>query len=118
MSGSYPIWPFSCPRAWVRNPKPSLIRSNVEDGYPKVRRRFTKAWDEYQAQWMMDWLDEPNVMAFFTQDCQDGASPFYIDDPYTHQQILVRWKEPPTISGSADTKPVIQVSGTLERVFS
>jgi len=118
MSGSYPIWPFSCPRSWSRSPKPSLIRSNVEDGYPKVRRRFTKAWDEYQVQWLLDWVDETAIYDFFTTDCQDGSSPFYIEEPYNHQQILVRWKEPPTISGSADTKPVIQVSGTLERVFS
>lgn len=118
MSGSYPIWPFDCPRSWTRMPKPSLVRSAVDDGYPKVRRRFTKSWDEYEATWVLNWADEPAIIAFFTTDCQDGSSPFYINDPYTGQQILVRWKEPPNVSGSVDTKPTVQVSATLERVFS
>lgn len=90
----------------------------MEDGYSKVRRRFTKSWDEYDVQWLVDWDQESAVVSFFSQDCQDGATPFYVEDPYTKQQVLVRWREPPTISGSADTKPVIQVSGMLERVFS
>jgi hypothetical protein len=118
MSTAYSTWPFSCPRAWTRTPKPSLVRSTIEDGYPKVRRRFTKAWDEYQAEWTLNWLDEQALMDFFTIDCQDGAYPFYIENPYTEQQILVRWKEPPVINGTVDTKPVIRVQGTLERVFS
>lgn len=114
----YPVWPFACPRSWIRTPKPSLVRSSVEDGYPKVRRRFTKAWDEYQAEWTLMWEQEAAVAVFFAQDCQDGASPFYINDPYTGVQIIVRWKEPPTVRGSVDSKPTISVSGTLERVFS
>lgn len=118
MSGSYSTWPFSCPRSWVRMPKPSLVRSSVEDGYPKVRRRFTKSWDEYQAEWLLDWGDEQALIDFFTTDCQDGAYPFYLENPYDEQPILVRWKEPPSVTGSADTKPVLRVTGTLERVFS
>lgn len=117
MSESYPIWPFTCPRSWVHNPKPSLVRSNVEDGYPKVRKRFTKSWAEYQVEWLLSWDEEPLMRTFFTDDCQDGSVPFYLEEPYGKTQILVRWKEPPTISGSADTKPVIQVRGTLEEVF-
>jgi hypothetical protein len=99
-------------------PKPSLVRSSVEDGYPKVRRRFTKSWDEYQAEWLLEWDQEQDLINFFTNDCQDGAYPFYLEDPYTEQPILVRWKEPPTVVGGVDSKPVIRVSGNLERVFS
>lgn len=114
----YSTWPFSCPRSWSRNPKPSLIRSTVEDGYPKVRRRFTKAWDEYQADWMITWAEEAAFMEFFSVDCQDGAYPFYMTEPLGGTQILVRWKEPPSIKGGIDSKPMIQISGSLERVFS
>jgi hypothetical protein len=66
----------------------------------------------------MDWEDEAAVLQFFNEDCLAGAQPFYVKNPYTEAQVLVRWKEPPAIAGSADTKPVIQVSGTLEEVFS
>lgn len=118
MSGSYPTWPFPCPRAWNRAPQPSLIRTQLEDGYPKVRRRFTKSWDVYQAEWVLAWGDEEALMTFFTQDCQDGSTPFYMKNPYSDEILLVRWKEPPSISGSVDTKPTIQVTGTLERMFS
>jgi hypothetical protein len=91
----------------------------VEDGYPKVRRRFTKSWDEYQAEWLINWGDEKALVDFFTVDCQDGSYPFYHPNPYdTAELVLMRWKEPPVVSGSVDTKPVVQVTGTLERVFS
>jgi hypothetical protein len=90
----------------------------MDDGYPKVRRRFTKSWDEYQADWLLKWTDEEAFMVFFSVDCQDGATPFYLNDPYTGKPILVRWKEPPSVSGNVDTKPTIQVRGVFERVFS
>lgn len=119
MSVAYSTWPFKCPRSWARAPKPSLIRSSVDEGYPKVRRRFTKSWDEYQAEWLIEWDQEDELMTFFTIDCQDGAYPFYMPNPYNEAElILVRWKEPPSTAGSVDSKPVIRVSGTLERVFS
>lgn len=118
MSVSYATWPFSCPVSWVETPVPSLLRSEVDDGYPKVRRRFTKAWVEIQASFYINWEDAQAWRDFFRLDCQDGSLPFYIEDPYTEEQRLVRWKEPPSSSGSADTKPVFQVSGTLEEVFS
>lgn len=119
MSGSYSTWPFSCPRAWSRTPQPSLVRSAVEDGYPKVRRRFTKSWDTYQAEWLLEWTQEQAFMTFFEQDCQDGSAPFYMPNPYNEtEMLLVRWKEPPAVAGSVDTKPSLRVTGNLERMFS
>lgn len=119
MSTSYSTWPFDCPRSWARTPQPSLIRSSVEDGYPKTRRRFTKSWDNYQAEWLIEWDQEQAVIDFFSIDCQDGSIPFYHPNPYNPtQMILVRWNEPPKISASVDSKPVVQVTGSLERVFS
>jgi hypothetical protein len=90
----------------------------VDDGYPKVRRRFTKTWTEIQVAWFIDWTDEAALLQFFDMDCQAGAQPFYVENPYTEALVLVRWKEPPTMSGSADTKPVIEVTGVLEEMFS
>jgi hypothetical protein len=90
----------------------------VDDGYPKVRRRFTKTWTEIQVQWLLNWEDEAAVLQFFENDCLAGAQPFYIENPYTEAMVLVRWKEPPVIAGSVDIKPVIQASATLEEVFS
>jgi hypothetical protein len=114
----YSTWPFTCPRSWTRNPKVSIVRSSVEDGYPKVRRRFTKGWDEYQVEWVLEWDQEQALIDFFTVDCQDGSTPFYLNDPYTGGQLIVRWKEPPVVRGNVDSKPTLQVTATLERVFS
>lgn len=111
-------WPFACPRSWAEQSKPNLIRSNIEEGYPKVRRRFTKAWAEIQVTFVLSWTEKAALDQFLSKDCQDGAQPFTIVDPFTNQTRLVRWKDLPDISASADTKPTMNVSGTLEVVFS
>jgi hypothetical protein len=110
-------WPFACPRSWQEQAKPILVRSDVENGFPKVRKRFTRSWAEIQVTWILPWVQKPAVDDFFRLDCQDGAQPFIVVDPFTGANRVVRFKEPPTIAASVDSKPMMQVSATLETVF-
>lgn len=118
MSGSYAAWRFTCPMSWQEVPKPSLIRSEVDDGYPKVRRRWTKTWREYQATWRIDWSLFDDFRTFYETDCGAGSQPFTMEHPVTGATITVRWKEPPTVGASVENKPVFDVSGTLEMMFA
>lgn len=110
-------WPFACPKTWTEKPKPSIIRSEVDDGFPKVRRRFTKSWKEIEVTFMLNWSYKDQFDNFFETDCAAGAEPFYLDDPYNGNQLKVRWKEAPVTSGSPDMKPYFTVSGTLEVIL-
>jgi hypothetical protein len=110
-------WPFACPRSWTEQSKPSLVRSTIDDGFPKVRRRFTRAWSEIQVTWILMWTDKDDLEYFFRVACADGAQPFTITDPITGVARRVRWKEPPSMAASVDTRPAMQVSATLETML-
>jgi hypothetical protein len=103
---------------WQEVPHPALIRSEVDDGYPKVRRRFTKTWREYQAKWRLGWEQFAAFNSFVETDCGAGAIPFTMPHPMTGVTILVRWKEPPTTMADTGSKPVFEISGNLEEMFS
>lgn len=118
MSGSYPVWPFGCPQSWQEQPKVAVIRSEIDDGYPKVRRRFTKTWHEYQSQWRLEWSQFSAFKTFFDVDSGAGSVPFRMKHPITGADILVRWKEPPQVRSDVSTKPTFDISATLEEVFS
>jgi hypothetical protein len=81
MSGSYAEWPFGCPQEWKETTNPALIRSSVEDGYPKVRRAYTKDWHQYEGRWPLLLSAVPAFRAFIDITCQGGALPFEMEDP-------------------------------------
>jgi hypothetical protein len=118
MSQTYSTWPFECPNSWQEKANPALVRSELDDGYPKVRRRFTKTWREYQVQWRLDVSKFQAFSNFVEVDCGAGSIPFYITHPITGSVITVRWKEPPQTSAGVDTLPTFDISGTLEMMFS
>jgi hypothetical protein len=115
---SYAVWPFACPASLQQASNPALVRSTVDDGYPKVRRRFTKTWRTFQVTWRLDWSEFDNFWNFHEVDCGAGSVPFYITHPMTQEQILVRWKDPPQTQADTSTKPIFAISGVLEEVFS
>jgi len=68
-------WPFRPPSTWQQVPVKPVIRSEVEDGYPKTRRRYTKVWYQYQTNFRLHWNDYDAFWTFWRVDCQGGASP-------------------------------------------
>jgi hypothetical protein len=115
---SYSTWQFDCPASLQETPNPALVRSSVDDGYPKVRRRFTKTWRTFTVSWRLEWSQYTNFWRFHEVDCGAGSIPFYLRHPITNQNLLVRWKEPPQTQADVTTKPVFLVTGTLEEVLA
>jgi hypothetical protein len=118
MSATHSPWPFGCPVSWQEVAVPALLRSEVQDGYPKVRRQFTKDWSKHEGRWRLPLSDVAALRTFVSVDCQGGAYPFRMADPLTGEDRLFRWVEPPAIAADVDSKPYVSVSGQLETVFS
>lgn len=118
MSGSYSTWPFACPTNWSEAAKPAIIRSDLQDGYPKVRRQFTKDWAVFEGRWSLPIAQAQALRDFYSVSCQAGALPFTMTDPLTGAARLFRWVEPPRLAAAVNTKPYMDVSGRLEEVFS
>lgn len=117
MSGAYSEWPFACPTTWQETPNRVTIRSEIEDGTPKTRRRFTKTWKNYQAAFRLPWADYDNFWSFYGVDAGAGSQPFYIKHPISGARILVRISSEPTSSGDVQNKPYFDVSLALEQQF-
>lgn len=118
MSGTYVDWPFRCPASWQETPVKPVIRSEIEDGYPKQRRRFTKFWYQYEADFRLPWTDHEAFWQFYENNCQGGTIPFKIEHPISGKELLVRFAGEPRVSGSVDVKPYFDVSLKLELQFS
>ena len=111
-------WPFRPPSTWQQVPVKPVIRSEVEDGYPKTRRRYTKVWYQYQTNFRLHWNDYDAFWTFWRVDCQGGASPFNIQHPITNETVLVRFAAEPEVSSSVDIKPWFDVSMRLDLQFA
>lgn len=118
MSGSYSAWPFGCPAEWQEAKVPALIRTDMQDGYPKVRRQFTKDWTQYEGRWLLPLASVAAFRSFLNLDCEGGARPFRMADPLTGEERLFRWVDPPRVTSNVDQKPYANFSGKLEEVFS
>jgi hypothetical protein len=119
MSGSYGAWPFGCPQEWRETTNPALIRTTMEDGYPKVRRAFTKDWHTFEGKWTIMASAIPSFRTFVDVVCQGGASPFTMEDPFVPATTRTfRFVEAPAIASDAHQMPTAVVTARLEEVFS
>lgn len=114
---SYTPWPFRPPASWQQTPVRPVIRSEIEDGQPKVRRRFTKIRYNYQASFRLHWSDHDRFWQFYEIDCAAGAVPFKIKHPITDEELTVRFATEPQIDGSTNIKPWFDISARLELVI-
>lgn len=115
---AYSAWPFAAPNSWNETPARPIIRSTVEDGQPKVRRRFTKIWFNYETSFRLLWSEHQAFWDFYNLDCQGGASPFTINHPITGASLIVRFAAEPSVSSGVATMPTFDISCKLERMFS
>ncbi len=109
-------WPFACPTAWQETPGNVLLRSEVEAGIPKQRRRWTRAARQVSAQFALTPRGQAyiDLMQFFDIDCQQGAVPFTMHHPYAQDTRTYRWRAPPVISDAENI--VLMVSAELEEI--
>lgn len=110
MSGSIIVsWPVAlpdCPANWTEKPLPVLIRSEVQIGVSKSRRRYTRARLAAQPSFLIRRGKSNKLasesyllfMAFFNATCLGGARPFYFVHPLSKVMKTWRWLEEPSIS--------------------
>ena len=76
----------------------TLLRSDMDIGPAKVRRRFTKGVDEISCSINLDFDEYDDFSVFFKTTVNGGATPFTFIHPISGLTVSVRFKEPPTIS--------------------
>lgn len=90
-----------CMQTWAEHDEVKVIRSEVDTGTVKVRRRFTGVV------WLVDAsvvLPAALYVAFrdwFRINCQSGVLPTYFTTPWG-EQVVMRFREPPAIDWGID----------------
>jgi hypothetical protein len=102
-------WPAglpACPNGWTEKPLSVVLRSDVQVGVAKVRRRYTRLRITAQPRFVIargarNTLASPAYnlfMQFFNVDCLGGARAFYFRHPYSKLLKTWRWLEEPTLT--------------------
>lgn len=91
---------------------PTTIKSDVDIGPSKVRRRFTKSVDILTASIWINSSEYTTFENFYNIDANGGATPFYFTHPITNLQITVRFMDEPSYRRVGAT--TFSVSFTLE----
>ena len=92
-----PIALSGCWSTWSEADQPVIIRSGIEDGLVKVRRRFTGVYRIANVTLNLKSSLVPNFMAWFRTDCQQGVMPTTMFDP-TGKESIWRFTQPPQVS--------------------
>ena len=76
----------------------TLIRSNVDIGFAKVRSRYTKGIDVFSVTITINKSDYTTVENFFKTTLKGGSLTFNYDHPFTEVETEFRFVEPPKIT--------------------
>jgi hypothetical protein len=76
----------------------TVIRTNVEVGPAKVRRRYTKAIDLYRSTINLKYDDWQTLKDFYDVTLNGGALPFNFENPMTQTQEEFRFVTSPDLA--------------------
>lgn len=95
-------WPGSLPKAIADGYQEifpdNAIRSQMETGYPKVRKRSTAAPYKFRLLFNMTAAQVTTLETFFTTTINDGVDTFTMANPRTGSNDTFRITAPPDIS--------------------
>ena len=87
-----------CMRTWTESFEQQTVRTNMEaPGYVKVRRRVTGKTTNIDASVMLDSKHYDDIINWFFIESQAGVIPTRVKRPQDNKEVVVRFKEPPTI---------------------
>lgn len=93
------VWPSTLPKPnpdGYQEVMPSnTIRSEMDVGPAKVRKRATSATTKYRLNFEMDNTDVNTLETFFTTTINDGVDTFTMDDPRNGTSETFRIVSPP-----------------------
>ncbi len=100
---SNPVWPASLPQRVDRQgyrelPPETTIRTEMDAGPAKVRRRFTAGVRDFRVQLRLDGSQTTTLDDFYLQSCAGGAQPFDWVHPRTQAAATFRFAAPPVYS--------------------
>lgn len=110
-----PAWPASLPRSpepgsYDESPLANVIRTDMEAGIPKQRRRFTAEVISTPIAWKFNSSQLDDFIAFWREVLQSGALEFQGPHPRTNATVRMRFMASEgyhiTDAGSPDMKRV------------
>lgn len=104
-----------CWSFWSEQEQLNIIRTSMENGSPKIRRRFTGIYRIAQVS-----VTEPKELSSFYKSwfnlaCQQGVMPTNIFEPDGVQSVW-RFTEAPIITFSSPLSGTVEISAKLERL--
>jgi len=85
--------------AWSEQTQPTVIRTALENGTVKVRKRFTGgSIIHVQCSTELRIADAELLMQFFNVDCLGGVNPFWFTNPLTQDVVDYRMMEAPVVT--------------------
>ena len=96
-------WPVGVPDCWQVDPyseqeRPTVIRSEIEVGQPRVRRRYIEAITDVSANLVCNGPQLRILLRWFNQDLSWGVRRFSAVSPSTGKAEEFRFKTPPLVS--------------------
>lgn len=89
-----PTWPSILPEpnpgGYQETPQSQVLRSDMDAGPPKARRRFTAGTRTVPVQYTLDEEQASAFEAFFYGEISAGAMPFDWTHPRTEEQVVAR----------------------------
>ena len=100
-----PTWPGTLPQkpdadGYTESPPDVVLRTPMDAGPPKVRRRSTAGPRPITMQMTLTLTEMQTLDDFFWTTCRAGALPFDWVHPRTQAAATFRWRSPPRYQGS------------------
>jgi hypothetical protein len=94
-------WPSTlpdCAQTWEEQDVPVTIRTAMDIGPPKVRRRYTRTMRNVRVSFMLSHAEAMALRDFFELDTQGGVVEHSFRHPFRDALESFRFVEPPSIS--------------------
>lgn len=111
-------WPAgipACPADWSEQDRDQVIRTAVDVGPGKTRRRATRQTTRAQARFVMSRDQWVTLRNWFRFDAAGGATAFAWPHPITGEALAWRFTQPPTAS-VIEQSGYLNVSAELEEI--
>ena len=103
-------WPAelpNCADTWRERDRETLIRTPMETGPPKVRRRFTSPIREFDVGMVMRHDQFADLRDFYDISCAQGVVKHYFRHPYLNLVQEFRFMAPPELASSGPLAVVV-----------
>lgn len=111
-----PISIDGCFSSWSEMDKPQIIRSEMDFGTIKVRRRTTSSIWTIEASVVLKAELYDDFQTWFRVNCQAGVLPTRIKRPQDGKELVARFTEAPTISWPELEKGAFQAACKFEQL--